>query len=126
MADLILIVHFSIVIFVTASFALVPVGCILGWEWPKNKKFRVIHLGLIVIITLETFIGMTCPLTALENSLRDEGESRTFIGYWVNELIYWDLNVTFFIALYFAIIYTLMVYAYTSSTTHRNSILADK
>ena len=99
-ADLVLILHFSIVIFITLGFFLVPIGCKFNWLWVKNLKLRVCHCGMISFVTIESLLGITCPLTSFEKSLRKTNETTSFIPYWINQIIYWDLPSEFFIILY--------------------------
>ena len=99
-ADIVLVFHFCIVTFITFGFFLIPVGYKLDWGWTANTKLRTIHSGLMVFITLETLLGITCPLTSIENSLRGIYQSKSFIGYWIDQVIYWDLPTQFFIILY--------------------------
>ena len=87
-ADIVLLSHFCVVTFVTFGFFLIPIGYKLGWVWIANKKLKIIHSGLMVFITLETLLGITCPLTSIENSVRGIHQSETFIGYWVKQIIY--------------------------------------
>ena len=69
-ADLVLIFHFGIVIFITSLFVIIPVGYKLEWKWPRNRKLRSTHLFLIFFVTTETVFGLTCPLTLIEHNLR--------------------------------------------------------
>ena len=99
-ADIVLLSHFCVVTFVTFGFFLIPIGYKLGWVWIANKKLKIIHSGLMVFITLETLLGMTCPLTSIENHFRGIYQSKSFIRYWVERLIYWDFSPQIFIILY--------------------------
>ena len=99
-ADIVLIIHFFIVLFITTGFALIPIGYKLDWGWIANIQYRIVHSGLMVFITLETLLGITCPLTSLENSLRGMYRSQTFVGYWLEQIVYWDLPSQFFLILY--------------------------
>ena len=101
LADIILVFHFCIVIFVTSGFFLIPIGYKFNWKWIANKKLRVFHIGLMIFITVETFFGMTCPLTYIENNLRGIYGSTSFIGYWIQKIVYWDFPNQFFIIVYF-------------------------
>ncbi len=100
-ADIILIFHFCVVIFITLGFFLVPIGYKLEWSWVKNRKLRTVHCGMMVFVTLETLFGMTCPLTLIENNLRGVNQSKSFIAYWIEQIIYWDFPIQFFLILYF-------------------------
>ena len=97
MADIVLFFHFCIVIFITFGFVLIPIGYNLDWLWIKNKKLRLLHLGMMIFITFETLLGMACPLTILENNLRDINENQLFVSKWMSEIIYWDFPSKFFI-----------------------------
>ena len=103
-ADIVLLLHFSIVIFITFGFFLIPIGYKSNWLWVKNFKLRICHFGMMVFITLETLLGITCPLTSIENNLRGINKSTSFISYWINQIIYWNLPSQFFIILYCAVL----------------------
>ena len=96
-ADLILIVHFGIVIFITSLFIIIPVGYKFKWKWPRNKKLRSIHLFLILIVTTETVFGLTCPLTLIEHNLRGIFISNSFISIWLQKFLYWNFPKEFFL-----------------------------
>ena len=99
-ADIVLIFHFCIVIFITFGFFLIPIGYKFGWVWVTNLKLRILHCGMMMVVTLETLLGITCPLTSIENNLRGVYESTSFLSYWVKQIIYWDSPDQFFIILY--------------------------
>ena len=99
-SDIILVLHFGIVIFITLGFFLIPIGWKLNWNWIYNRKLRLLHFGMMAFVTLETFMGITCPLTAIENSIRGVNKSNSFVSYWVMKIIYWDLPTIFFLVLY--------------------------
>ena len=99
-ADILLVSHFTIVIFITFGFFLIPIGYRSSWVWVKNFKLRICHFGMMIFVTLESLLGITCPLTSLENSLRGINEPKSFISYWIHQIIYWDLSSQFFIVLY--------------------------
>jgi hypothetical protein len=99
-ADIILMFHFAIVLFITSGFFLIPIGYKLSWVWVKNLKLRISHCGMMIFVTLETLFGITCPMTLMENSLRGINDSTSFISYWINQIIYWNFPSQFFIILY--------------------------
>ena len=100
-ADIVLLFHFFIVVFITFGFVLIPIGYYFDWLWIKNKKLRLLHFGMMIFITFETLLGIACPLTILENNLRGVDENQLFISMWISEIIYWDFPSNFFIILYF-------------------------
>ena len=99
-ADALLLVHFCLAAFITLGFFLIPVGYKLCWHWIKNRNVRLLHLFLMGFITAETIVGLTCPLTLLENMFRDIKYSSSFMSNWMAEILYWDLPSKVFVLLY--------------------------
>jgi hypothetical protein len=93
-ADLVLILHFSIVVFVVAGLILIVAGNMLGWRWVNLLWYRASHLAAICYVAAESWMGITCPLTTLESWLRTRaGEApydRGFIEYWLQRAIFFD------------------------------------
>ena len=111
LADIILILHFLIVIFITVCFLLIPIGYYYDWIWIKNFKLRLLHFGLMFLVTFETLVGITCPLTLIENHLRGINNSKSFISFWIEKIIYWDFPTSFFMFLYFVFLgWTLLMW----------------
>ncbi|MCK5189030.1 MAG: DUF2784 domain-containing protein [Methylococcales bacterium] len=81
-ADLIVLIHFSFILFVIF-------GGFLALKW---RKFIWLHVPAAVWGTLIEFFGWLCPLTTLENELRrnNDGEafSTGFIEHYIIPLIY--------------------------------------
>ena len=101
-ADIVLIVHFCIVFFVVFGLVALPIGCFRNYTWTRNIKIRLVHILLMGFITVEAILGVTCPLTIIENMLRQIEYQQSFVAYWVSTLIYWDLPSHFFMILYFS------------------------
>ena len=99
-ADLVLIFHFGIVIFITSLFVIIPVGYKLDWKWPRNRKIRSTHFVLISLVTTETVFGLTCPLTLIEHNLRDIFISNSFVSIWLQKFLYWNFPKEFFLISY--------------------------
>lgn len=92
LADLVLVVHFIFIAFVVLGFTAVLVGYFARWRWIRNRVFRIAHLSAIGLVVLESWMGVLCPLTAWENSLRQGGGyGGSFIAYWLRQLVYYDL-----------------------------------
>ena len=100
MADFILIIHFVIVIYIASWILLIPIAYKINWDIFKNKNLRLIHIILLFFVSLESIFGLTCPLTSIENYLRNIVNTKTFISYWLETIIYWDLPNIFFVGLY--------------------------
>ena len=99
-ADLVLIFHFGIVIFIISLFVIIPVGYKFEWKWLRNRKLRSTHLFLIFLVTTETVFGLTCPLTLIEHNLRGIYISNTFVNSWLHSLLYWNFPREFFLISY--------------------------
>ena len=104
LADLVLLVHFVIVIFIVLGLVLIVIGGIKHWSWIRNPWFRYLHMCAIVLVVLQAWLGKLCPLTYLENWLRDMAGDATypasFVGYWMQQLLYYDLPLWVFAILY--------------------------
>jgi Protein of Unknown function (DUF2784) len=104
LADLVLIVHAAYVSFVVGGQLLILSGWILGWTWTRRLTFRLLHLLAMGFVMLEAWLGVTCPLTRLENVLRERarvaGYGRSFIGYWFDRLIFYSAPDWIFTVIY--------------------------
>lgn len=80
LADLVVLIHFAFILFVVA-------GGFLVMKWPKISW---LHLPAALWGAMIEFTGWICPLTPLENSLRqvDPGSSKGFIETYIFPLIY--------------------------------------
>jgi Protein of Unknown function (DUF2784) len=101
-ADALLVLHFAIVAFIVGGLLLTWAGAWRGWRWVRNPWFRYAHLGAILFVALEALIGMMCPLTLWEDALRGGARPDSFIGRWVQRLLYYRAPEWVFTALYVA------------------------
>ena len=69
-ADATVCFHMAYVLFVVLGQAAVIVGAVCGWNWIRNTTFRLLHLLAISIVVVESWLGITCPLTTVEKYLR--------------------------------------------------------
>ena len=72
-AETLLIGHFLFVLFVILGLMLISAGGFLGWRWVRHRGFRITHLLAIGLVVLQTWLGMICPLTHIENWARRAG-----------------------------------------------------
>jgi hypothetical protein len=103
-ADAILVLHVAFVIYVVFGLVAVYVGYFLNWQWVRNFWFRILHLIAIGLVVLESWVGMICPLTTWEMSLRGEAGDATysgsFIQHWLQSLLYYSAPEWVFILVY--------------------------
>ena len=76
-ADVVLIVHFLFVLFVIF-------GGLLVIRWPR---FAWVHVPVAIYGVVIEFLGFICPLTPLENSLRERGGEAGYSGGFIEHYI---------------------------------------
>lgn len=86
-ADIILILHVLFVAFVVIGLLLIFLGKTLGWSWVRNPWFRLAHVGAISVVTLESWFGVACPLTAWEKMLRSQAGDVVYTGSFLSHLL---------------------------------------
>ena len=98
LADLVLLLHALIVVFIVLSLVLIIIGGQRQWAWIGNPWFRVTHLVAIAIVVAQAWLGRLCPLTILEAWLRapDAAPQQSFMQYWLQQLLYYDLPLWMF------------------------------
>jgi hypothetical protein len=93
-ADGLLILHALIVAFVVVGLLLIILGLLRNWQWPTRPWFRSLHLLAIVIVALQAWLGVICPLTSWEMALREKAGgivyAGSFIEYWLHRLIFFE------------------------------------
>ena len=89
MADALLVVHFLIAGFIVAGLLLTWIGFALGWQWIRNPWFRYLHLGAIALVAAEALLGIACPLTVWEDLMRGGLRPESFVGRWIERLLYY-------------------------------------
>lgn len=82
LADLVLVLHAAFILFVVLG------GLLVAWR----RSFAWLHIPAAVWGVLIEFLGWVCPLTYLENDLRnaagDGGYSGGFIDHYLAPLVY--------------------------------------
>ena len=102
LADVVLFVHFAFVAFIVGGLAAIWLGAALGWGWIRNFKFRVAHLAAIAFVAAEALLGVMCPLTVWEDSLRGRGSEMGFIARFVRNIMFYELPPWVFTVSYVA------------------------
>jgi polyferredoxin len=104
LADIVLLLHFSIVIFVVGGLVLIIIGNLWAWHWVNHLWLRVLHLLAIGVVMAESWLGITCPLTTLEWWLREQAgvrpENISFIEYWVQRILFYNAPSWVFTGVY--------------------------
>ena len=102
MADALLVFHFLIAGFIVGGLVLVWIGAACGWRWIRNPWFRYLHLAAILFVAAEALAGLACPLTEWEDLLRGGLRAESFVGRWLQRLLYYQAPEWVFAAAYAA------------------------
>jgi hypothetical protein len=104
LADLVLTLHFAVVLFVVGGLGVIIVGNLRSHAWVNAFWFRMAHLAAIGFVVLQSWLGATCPLTQLENWLRTQAHAGTysasFIEHWMQRLLFYQAPAWVFAATY--------------------------
>lgn len=113
LADAVLILHAGFIAFVVFGLLLILIGGAVKWAWVRNRWFRVVHLAAICLVVAQAWLGITCPLTTLENHLRvSAGQPAYELGFiadHVHRLIFFQAEPWVFTLAY--TVFALMVVA---------------
>ena len=106
LANAVLLAHVAVAAFVVVGLVFVVVGSLLGWQLAGNIWLRLTHLAAVAVVVGEAWLGVTCPLTSLEMSLRSKAGDGTyngsFIEHWLQQLLYYSAPPWVFVLLYSA------------------------
>lgn len=82
LADLIVVLHLGFIVFAA-------LGALLAFKWPR---LIWLHLPAVIWAAITEFMGLICPLTPLENWLRQQAGTdpyqSSFIAHYLLPLIY--------------------------------------
>ena len=95
-ADFLVFFHLLYIGFTVGGAFLILMGGILGWCWVRKRLFRLIHVGAVLVVAVESLIGVWCPLTVWEWSLRasagqDIENDISFVGRLIRKILFIEL-----------------------------------
>jgi hypothetical protein len=94
LADVVVVLHVGYVAFVILGQITILIGWLRRWSWVHNVVFRVAHLTAILVVVLESWCDITCPLTTWENTLREKAGQATyegdFIAEWLHQVLFYN------------------------------------
>jgi len=106
LANGVLLLHVGVVMFILAGLVLILVGGVRQWQWVRNIYFRAVHLLGIAGVAMEAWAGIVCPLTTLEQWLREHAGQTVyegdFVAFWLRKLLFYHAEPWVFIAAYSA------------------------
>jgi hypothetical protein len=104
LADVVLLIHFGLVLFVVGGLVAVVAGNWLEWRWVNEWWFRLTHLAAIAFVVVQSWLGQLCPLTTIESWLRVQGGAsayeESFVEHWLQRLIFYEAPFWVFRAAY--------------------------
>jgi hypothetical protein len=104
LANAVLVVHAGVVLFIGGGLILILLGATFRWRWVRNTWFRVLHLAAIAYVVVESWLGIVCPLTDLEQWLRERAGQPVheggFIAFWLGKLVFYQAAPWVFVAAY--------------------------
>ncbi|HMO66304.1 MAG TPA: DUF2784 domain-containing protein [Verrucomicrobiota bacterium] len=107
-ADAVLALHALVPLFLVGGLLAVWLGAWRGWRWVRHRGFRTAHVALMAFVAAQALLGRLCPLTLLEEELRqragEAGYGGGFIAHWVGRWLYWEVPAWVFGALYAALL----------------------
>lgn len=129
LADVTLLLHVAVVLFVVVGLVLIIIGNLRQWCWVNSLWFRLAHLVIILFVVAEAWLGLICPLTTLELWFRSMAGGDTysdgFIAHWLQQLLYWDFPSWVFMMLYtcFAglVVFTWVIFPPTTNNRKRKN-----
>jgi len=101
-ADVIVVIHLVIVVFIVGGVPVVYLGVALHWAWVRRRTWRVVHLGAILFVAAESLLGVACPLTVWEDALRGGHQRAGFIERWVHHVMFYQAPTWVFTTAYLA------------------------
>lgn len=103
-ADIVLITHAAFVAFVVSGLLLILCGGFRRWKWIRNPWFRMAHLVAIGVVVVQAWLGVICPLTTIEMSLRERAGDvtydGTFVAHWLQKLLFYEAPPWVFVVAY--------------------------
>lgn len=105
LADLTLVTHVLFVVFVLLGAALSGSVLLTGRpRWALSPKFCAVHALAVAIVVIQSWLGLVCPLTRWEASLRAAaGQTpydESFIEHWLQRLLYYQAEPWVFTLVY--------------------------
>lgn len=80
LADLVLCIHWSVVVFVVGGLLAVLVGGLLRRPWVRYRGWRIVHLIVLLWVVGQAWLGKVCFLTTWEMALRARAGDATYAG----------------------------------------------
>ena len=92
LANTVLVLHALIVLFIVGGLIAIWTGAWLKRDEVRSRVFRIAHLTAIGVVAILAVLDIPCPLTVLEDWLRNGSVSpQGFVQRWVSYWLYYNL-----------------------------------
>lgn len=85
-ADVVMLIHAAFATFVVGGLVATVVGTLLGWTWTRRPAFVRTHMASALFIAVRAAAGIPCPLTWIEDLVRNGIAANCFAGATFHEL----------------------------------------
>ena len=111
LADLVLDIHFGIILFNVFGLVAVPLGGWLDWRFVRIFWWRALHVASWAVVAIQAVAGRACFLTLWQAALSGEQGGEPLVRQWIGKLIYWKLPLWVFAVGYcLVLVYTLALW----------------
>jgi len=101
MIEAVLAVHIAIILFNVFGLVAVPVGALCNLRFVHIRWWRVLHVLSLAAVAAQARAGQACFLTIWQDELAAlEQPTAPLIVRWINQVVYWQLPIWIFAALY--------------------------
>lgn len=83
-----MLVHACFSVFVLYGLVFVLAGTVVPWRWTRNRWFLDLHLAAIVFLLARLWLGLPCPLTVAEDSLRSAVSTSCPLGIMTHAILH--------------------------------------
>jgi hypothetical protein len=70
LADSLMLAHACFSSFVLYGLVFILAGTLVDWPWTRNRWFRGLHLAATLLLVIRVWLGLPCPFSVAEDSLR--------------------------------------------------------
>jgi Protein of Unknown function (DUF2784) len=125
LADAVLFVHLAIILFNLFGLVVIPLGGWLRWRFVRIFWWRALHVAVLALVALQAVLGQVCFLTFWQEALQAAAgaaiRQQPLIAGFVDRLIYWNLPLWVFAALYVAVwVYVLALWWWVPPRLRQN------
>lgn len=104
LAQVILFVHFAIIVFNVLGLVVIPLGAWQRWRIVRIAWLRLLHLAIMAVVAGQALAGRACFLTIWESQLTGNRTApEPLIAHWIDGLIYWNIPIWGFAIFYSAL-----------------------